>query len=102
MAKQRTHNEWFQSITKAKCSCGLNRAKRIALDLDPSMYAWGNYIYGKWNTIEHFCAGCFETRVVERLYGHAHGCGCVFQAMPRSGHSLPTWLKLPEQLCKVA
>lgn len=86
--KLRNHNEWFQNLTKTSCPCGNKKVHVLA---------WGEYHHGKWRTIEHFCAGCFQDRVLTRLIAHAGECGCTFTLQARVGHSLPDWLKMPEQ-----
>lgn len=90
MAKQRTHNEYFQPIVKTTCPCGRRKVQ---------MFAWGEYVNGKWRTVDHFCQACFTSRVIPRLEAHAAGCGCDFALVPRSGCSIPDWIKMPaEQL----
>lgn len=85
--KQRIHNEWFQPVVKTSCSCGLKKVE---------VFAWGEYVYGKWNNIDYFCQSCFVSRVLNLLIGHARGCGCKFNLAARSGHSIPKWIKMPE------
>jgi hypothetical protein len=92
MNKIKIHNEWFQPIVKTTCSCGKKKVQ---------VAAWGNYISGKWRTIDYCCESCFSTKIVPRLTSHAAGCGCSFNLTARSGYSLPSWIKMPE-LCKVA
>jgi hypothetical protein len=88
MPKVRIHREWFQSLAKTRCPCGRNHTK---------VFAWGEYVSGRWRTVDHFCEECFSARVIPRIIRHAGGCGCVFEFCARSGHSaLPEWLKVPE------
>lgn len=94
MAKQRIHNEWFQPLVKRTCPCGCKKV---------DTFAWGEYVYGKWRTIAHFCQTCFVKEVQSRLVDHAGPCGCVFALNARSGYSIPAWIKMPEPAaCQVA
>lgn len=80
-------NAWFQPLAKTtKCSCG-ERAK---------IYAWGEYLGPRWHTVLHFCFCCFERRVLSRLRFYAKTNNCTFECQPRSGYSLPIWLKYKE------
>lgn len=96
--KQRTHNEWFQPLKKTTCSCGKRRTQ---------VFAWGEYVAGKWRTVAHFCEACFAKEVVTRLVDHARPCGCTFQFNARTGSGpLPNFIKAAEaqcnSFCKVA
>lgn len=93
MAKQRTHNEWFQKLAKTKCPCGQKKTE---------VFAWGEYVNGKWRTVEHFCSTCFVERVQTQLVTHAGSCGCDFNLTARAGHGpLPEWIKMPD-VCRAA
>jgi hypothetical protein len=92
MGKVRVHNEWFQPISKTTCPCGCKKT---------SVFSWGEYANGKWRTVDHFCQECFMERVQSRLIAHAGDCGCTFALVPRSGYSIPSWIKMPET-CKAA
>lgn len=87
----RIHKEWFQSIVKRSCPCGQKKVE---------MFAWGEYVFGKWRTVDHFCKSCFLTNIVPQLLSHAKECGCSFQLQARVGHRLPEWLKMPD-VCEV-
>lgn len=87
MPKQRIHNEWFMPMAKTTCPCG-HKKKPV--------FAWGEYVYGKWRTVDHFCEHCFVSRVISRLVIHKAQCGCEFALVPRSGYSIPSWIKMPE------
>lgn len=86
MAKVRIHNEWFQPIQKTTCPCGQKKT---------DMFAWGEYVNGKWRTMDHFCQSCFVERVQKRLIAHAGPCGCVFNLIARNGYSIPSWIQMP-------
>lgn len=88
--KTRVHNEWFQPISKTTCPCGCKKVQ---------VFSWGNYISGKWYTVDHFCQACFLERVIPQLVSHAKPCGCSFALVPRCGYSIPSWIKMPEA-CK--
>lgn len=90
--KNKIHNEWFQPIVKRSCPC--NKKKT-------DVFAWGEYVCGKWRTVDYFCESCFESRVVSRLISHKNDCGCSFALVARSGYSIPAWIKMPE-ICKAA
>lgn len=90
MAKQRSHNEWFRSVSlggrKSCPSCGvkLNGEK---------VWSWGEYVRAKWHTVLHFCKACFQDRVKGPLTDHVGGCGCDV-VLRGQGESLPDWLTL--------
>lgn len=103
MPRQRIHNEWFQPVSRqaygggSRCSCGMSKAERAKVGLDPQMYAWGEYAGSpRWRTILYVCQDCFQLEVLPRLNRHANGCGCSFQLQPRSGHTLPPWITLED------
>lgn len=86
MSKIRIHNEWFMPIAKRTCLCGQKKTE---------VFSWGEYVIGKWRTVDHFCQSCFVERVAVRLSEHAGPCGCVFALKARSGYSIPAWIKMP-------
>lgn len=91
MTKLRIHKEWFQPLRKHSCPCGEKKC---------DVFAWGEYVLGKWRTIDHFCYKCFSSRVLKRLKEHLVQCGCDFSFVPRAGYSIPNWLKTPiKQSC---
>jgi hypothetical protein len=93
MPKQRIHNEWFQAIKMPTCLCGQKKTQ---------VFAWGEYVAGKWRTVDHFCQTCFVERVLSRLIDHAAPCGCAFQFNARTGHGpLPDFIKQGEGQCNV-
>lgn len=83
---QRVHNEWFQPLAKKSCPCGCKKTE---------VFAWGEYQYGKWRTVSHFCRQCFTNRVLSRLVSHANNCGCNFELKARSGYRIPDWIQIP-------
>lgn len=93
MAKQRIHNEWFMPLAKKTCECGKKKTE---------VFAWGEYQYGRWRTVLHFCEECFASRIVSRLVSHKGDCGCDFALLPRSGYSIPAWIKMPDVCVKAA
>ena len=93
MGKLRVHNEWFQPISKKTCPCGERKTE---------VFSWGEYVNGKWRTVDHFCQECFSERVIPRLVSHAGDCGCTFALNPRSGCTIPSWIKMPDQACSKA
>lgn len=93
MAKPDIHNEWFQKLVKTKCPCGQKKTE---------VFAWGEYVNGRWTTVAHFCQACFVRTVQNRLINHARACGCAFEIKARSGNGpLPEWIKMPE-VCRAA
>lgn len=92
--KVRVHNEWFQSTKHGVCSCGSNKRSRRKAGADLTVYSWGNYIAAQWRTVDYCCQLCFQSRVLPTLAIHAEPCGCAFQLVPRSGHTLPPWITL--------
>lgn len=84
--KPRVHREWFARLARRSCPCGLKKVE---------VYSWGEYVTGKWRTVDHFCEGCFPDRVVPRLLAHSAPCGCSFELVARDC-VLPAWLKLPD------
>lgn len=91
-SKVRVHNEYFMPLVKTTCECGEKRTK---------VYAHGEYIRARWHTVQHFCQTCFVERVQNQLVTHAGSCGCEFNLTARSGHSIPSWIKMPD-ICKAA
>lgn len=83
--KTRIHNEYFQPLKKTTCSCGAKKTE---------CFAWGEYSRGKWYTVDHFCKNCFDEKIIPRLTSHAKDCGCSFNLIPRSGYTIPDWIKL--------
>jgi hypothetical protein len=93
MAKPRSHNEWFRTVSLGgRKSCPTCSAK---LPPGESVWSWGEYVRAKWRTITHFCVGCAKARVLDRLTAHTDDCGCTVNLCGR-GERLPDWLKLPE------
>jgi len=95
MAKQRNHNEWFREVSLGgRKSCPCCRAK---LQPGESIWSWGQYVVGKWQTIKHFCKSCFVEEVATELTDHTATCGCTVSLQFQSRQ--PQWLRLPDQ-CK--
>ncbi len=92
----RTHNEWFQSTCYGVCDCGSNKRARRQAGVDLIVYAWGEYVSGKWRTVRRVCQMCFQTDIIPQLRSHAAPCGCAFALVPRSGHTLPPWITLAD------
>jgi hypothetical protein len=90
----RTHNEYFMPTVRKACPGGCNKKRG---GVKNTVYAWGEYRNAKWRTVDYFCEKCFTSRVLTSLLPHAAECGCTFEPRPRSGYSLPEWLKLPMQ-----
>src|SRR5579885_1778141 len=96
MPQQRVHNEWFQPTVAMRCDLGINNKFRTANHQDLQVWVWGEYVIGKWRTVQKVCEACFETQVIPRLRQHAAPCGCTFALCARSGHGpLAPWLTLP-------
>jgi hypothetical protein len=91
MAKARQHNEYFKLIVKRTCSCGQKKTE---------VYSWGEYVCGKWRTVDYVCQSCFP-QVVNRLQSHKDDCGCEFNLVGYRGQALPQWLALPEVTCPI-
>jgi hypothetical protein len=87
MAKVRIHNEWFMPVVKTSCPCGCKKVQ---------VFSWGEYHCAKWRTVDYFCQSCFASRILSRFIQHAGPCGCSFNLVARSGHSIPDWIKMPE------
>lgn len=90
MARARQHNEWFRKVSKPVCPCGAS-VKRHGIE---SVWSWGEYICGKWRTVDHFCERCFHTSVFVRVSGHTVTCGCMVHLIGYRGEVLPSWLTL--------
>jgi len=96
MPAQRTHNEWFQPTVAMRCDCGSNKKSRTLAGQDLQVWIWGEYVSGKWRTVQKVCEACFVSEVLPRLKTHLTGCGCVFSLQSRSGYGpLAPWLTLP-------
>lgn len=93
MKKQRVHGEYFQPLVRKVCDCGQKT----------KVWAWGEYVAGRWRTVMHFCEHCFPSRVLGRLSAHAGECGCTFELRARAGSGpLPAWLTLNDASCAQA
>lgn len=115
MVKQRTHNEWFRPVElvtlyedatnvagqpyrriagygnrRKSCPCCKNK-----LEEGEHVWAWGEYRYGKWHTLIHFCKGCYQQEVLSNLVHHTAQCGCEIKLVGK-GCELPAWLTLEE------
>jgi hypothetical protein len=94
--KQRKHNEWFRPVArKAKCpTCSR------PVPQDKTLWSWGEYVYGKWRTVKHFCEECFVEQVQTPLVEHTNGCGCDVELCFKgiNPNDIPDWLTLPEHV----
>lgn len=98
-AADRVHNEYFMAVVRKSCPCGSNGVRGRA---KYQVYAWGEYHCAKWRTVDYFCELCFQSRVQARLIPHAAECGCSFNLVGRSGHSIPSWICMPAKAtCKI-
>ncbi len=88
------HREWFQDTAYGVCDCGSNRRSRRKAGKDLTVYAWGEYVSARWSTVRRVCECCFQGAAIPMLRAHADPCGCSFQLVARSGHSLPPWITL--------
>lgn len=99
MPKQREHNEYFRRVSMGgRKSCPGCLAK---LEPGESIWSWGQYVRVKWNTVMHFCKGCFKDRVRDDLVGHTDTCGCTVNLIMYQGGSRPAWLTLAETSARV-
>ncbi len=90
--KQRIHREWFRPVSLGnRKSCPDCHAKLH----NDCIWSWGEYVNGKWRTIQYFCRGCFPS-IQERLLWHGEGCGCIFELV---GYHclLPLWISLVKE-----
>lgn len=82
----RVHREWFRTIQKTVCpTCG-SGDKRFSdprINKPTTVLSWGEYVYGKWHTVMHFCQHCFPTEVEPKLADHVKKCGCSFEFVAR-------------------
>lgn len=92
-ARPRSHNEWFRPVSLGgRKSCPSCPAK---LGPGESVWSWGEYVNGKWRTVDHFCRECFPRNVRRRLSGHTDTCGCEVNLVGYHT-SLPAWLTLED------
>jgi uncharacterized protein (DUF983 family) len=96
MSKQRTHNEWFRTVSLGKRKSCPNCKQK--LDKGESIWSWGNYISGKWHTVLHFCTECFVEKCKQELLKHRDECGCGIELVGYQGEELPEWLNLEGEL----
>lgn len=94
--KVRQHNEYFRTVKAGRKRCPTCKSK---LDGEP-IWSWGEYIYGRWNTVKHFCKYCAEPMVLIPLRDHAGDCGCQVNLVGYCGEKLPEWLTI-ETVCEV-
>lgn len=93
--KVRQHNEWFRPVllnNRKSCPCCKTKLTQSEL-----IWSWGEYRYGKWTTVKHFCRSCFESEVQKPLSSHTDDCGCQVNLIVKSIIQ-PDWLQLP---CKL-
>lgn len=93
-AAKGVHREWFMPTSYGLCDCGSTKRTRTAAGKDTTTYVWGEYVVGRWRTVQRVCECCFQSVAIPRLRAHATPCGCSFQLVPRHGHSLPPWITL--------
>lgn len=94
MAEQRSPNEYFRTVSLGnRKSCPTCKEKLGPME---SIWSWGEYQYGKWRTVDHFCKKCFASSVHDRLAGHIDSCGCEVNLVGKSGTKLPDWLAINE------
>ena len=92
--KIRQHNEYFRSVSLGgRKSCP---TCYTPLEAGESVWSWGEYLYGKWRTVKHFCKTCAQQAVVQPLTQHAGPCGCVIGLKMYRGEQRPGWL--PERM----
>lgn len=84
-AKTRQHNEWFRSVMPSRKTCPTCKAKLGV----SRIWSWGNYLYGKWRTVDYCCEHCFSETVASRLTDHAADCGCSINLIGYQGEKLP-------------
>lgn len=93
--KPRSHNEWFRPVArKARCpSCSK------PVPQTETLWSWGEYVYGKWRTVKHFCRECYVEEVQTPLMSHADDCGCkiVLNIRGVTPETCPDWLILPKR-----
>jgi hypothetical protein len=97
MAKRAVvHNEYFRSVRlggRRSCPCCHSKLRS-----GEQIWSWGEYVRGKWYTVQHFCQQCWG-EVENRLQGHAFQCRCSFQLVGYGGEQLPAWLSLEPACC---
>lgn len=92
--KVRNHNEWFRTVSLGnRKSCPNCRQK---LETGESIWSWGEYLYGKWRTVKHFCKNCYNEDVRQKLCSHAAECGCNVTLQVKE--QAPDWLTLTTDL----
>lgn len=90
MARVREHNEYFRSVSmNNRKSCPNCRAKLEG----EKIWSWGEYVYGRWNTVKYFCKECFSKEVSGPLGSHTDSCGCSVNLIGYNGETLPEWLR---------
>ncbi len=89
--KLRIHREWFRTVSLGgRVSCPNCKSKVYP---PQHIWSWGEYLYGKWRTVRHFCKECFPV-IKADLLQHKLSCGCQFELVAYSGNHLPLWLNL--------
>ncbi len=86
MPKKRDHhNEWVQPLAKPRCP----HCKKETIT---PVCAWGEYVNGKWRTVDYFCANCADEKFFDRLQSHVNDCGCTVDLCSRCGYSMPAFI----------
>jgi hypothetical protein len=78
-------------LESSRKSCPTCKAKLLPNEF---VWSWGEYRYGKWRTVTHFCSSCFIKEVRNPLLNHGNDCGCSIELVSYGGSSLPDWLTL--------
>lgn len=87
------HHEWFRPISATKCP----HCKAGTKSNPANVWSWGEYQYGKWRTVHHFCEACFHTSVQAPLLTHVKQCGYTITLVGYGGLKLPDWLTLNKE-----
>ena len=89
---KRSHREWFRPVSAGRKSCPSCHAK---LGPGESPWSWGEYVYGKWRTVQHFCRECWPPIAV-RLVAHPIACHppCEIELAAYGSAKLPEWLTI--------
>jgi len=93
MKAKSVRGAYFMPITRTNCACGSNRKRG---SVKHQMYVMGEYVSGKFRSVEYFCSECFDRGIAPLLssYVFSHGEGSL-EIRGLRGCTLPAWIAIP-------
>lgn len=86
--RETPYRAYFRPVKPGTCPCGARRAE---------LWSMGEYIRAKWHTVDHFCPGCFATRILGRVVRTWRMNNTRPLEFVGYHCSLPSWITLDEE-----